>query len=140
MTSTRSSAVASLSESNITICRDISTYLPGRAMAPEWTIMNLVIQAVTGVLGAHAAATVAHEHRFGFVGHSLVGLIAGALSGFFLQKIVMTTVTATGDAMPMTTLEAGVYQAFAGAAVGALAMMVVGFIRYEMTKSPGKEP
>ena len=106
-------------------------------MAPEWTIMNLVIQAITGVLGAHAAATVAHEHRFGFVGHSLVGLIAGALSGFFLQKIVMTTVTATGDAMPMTVLDAGVYQAFAGAAVGALAMMIVGFIRYEMTKSPG---
>jgi len=106
-------------------------------MAPEWTIMNLVIQAITGILGAHAAATVAHEHRFGFVGHSLVGLIAGALSGFFLQKIVMTTVTATGDAMPMTALDAGVYQAFAGAAVGALAMMIVGFIRHEMTKSPG---
>jgi hypothetical protein len=105
-------------------------------MAPEWTITNLLIQAITGVLGAHAAATVAHEHRFGFVGHSLVGLIAGVLGGFFLQKIVMTTVTATGDAMPMTALEAGVYQAVAGAVIGALAMMVVGFVRYEMTKSP----
>jgi hypothetical protein len=107
-------------------------------MAPEWTITNLLSQAITGVLGAHAAATVAHEHRFGFAAHSLVGLIAGALSGFFLQKIVMTTVTATGDAMPMTALEADVYQAFAGAAIGALAMMVIGFVRYEMTKSPNK--
>ena len=104
-------------------------------MAPEWTINNLVIQAITGVLGAHAAATVAHEHRFGFMGHSVVGLIAGALSGYFLQQIVMTTVTATGDAMPMTALDAGVYQAFAGAAIGAGAMMVIGFIRYEMTKT-----
>lgn len=107
-------------------------------MAPEWTITNLLIQAITGVLGAHAAATVAHEHRFGFAGHSLVGLIAGVLSGFFLQKIVMTTVTATGDAMPVTALETGVYQAFAGAAIGALAMMVIGFVRHEMTKSPKK--
>jgi hypothetical protein len=107
-------------------------------MAPEWTILNLVIQAITGVMGAHAAATVVHEHRFGLVGHSLVGLIAGALSGYFSQVAVMTTVTATGDAMPMTALEAGVYQAFAGAVVGALAMMVVGFVRYEMTKSPSK--
>jgi hypothetical protein len=107
-------------------------------LAPEWTITNLLIQAITGVLGAHAAATVVHEHRFGLVGHSLVGLIAGACSGFFLQVVVMTTVTATGDAMPMTALEAGVYQAFAGAAVGALAMMVVGFVRYEMTKYPNK--
>jgi hypothetical protein len=105
---------------------------------PEWTGTNLLIQAITGVLGAHAAATVAHEHRFGFAGRSLVGLIAGVLSGFFLQKIVMTTVTATGDAMPMTALEAGVYQAFAGAAIGALAMMVIGFVRYEMTKTPGE--
>jgi hypothetical protein len=100
--------------------------------------MNFMIQAITGVLGAHAAATVAHEHHFGFVGHSLIGLIAGALSGFFLQKIVMTTVTATGEAMPMTPLEAGVYQAFAGAVIGALAMMAIGFIRYEMTKARGK--
>lgn len=104
-------------------------------MAPEWTITNLVIEAIAGVLGAHAAATVAHEHRFGFMGHSLVGLIAGALSGYFLQQIVMTTVTATGDAMPMTALDAGVYQAFAGVAIGAGAMMVIGFIRYEMTKT-----
>ena len=107
-------------------------------MAPEWTITNLVIQAITGVLGAHAAATVAQEHRFGFMGHSLVGLIAGVFSGYFLQQIVMTTVTATGDAMPMTALDAGVYQAFAGAAIGAAAMMVIGFIRYEMTKTPSK--
>jgi hypothetical protein len=105
---------------------------------PEWTGTNLLIQAITGVLGAHGAATVAHEHRFGFAGHSLVGLIAGVLSGFFLQKIVMTTVTATGDAMPMTALEAGVYQAFAGAAIGALAMMVIGFVRCEMTKTPSE--
>ena len=103
-------------------------------MAPEWTVVNLVIQVITGFLGAHAAAVVAHEHRFGFIGHSLVGLIAGALSGFFLQRIVMTTVTATGDAMPMTALNTCVYQAFAGVAIGALAMMAVGFVRYEMTK------
>ena len=107
-------------------------------MVLEWTIMNVFIQATTGIAGAHAAATIAHEHRFGFVGHSLVGLIAGVLSGFFLQTIVMTTVTSTGDAMPMTSLEAGIYQAFAGAAVGAIAMMAIGFISHEMRKSQGK--
>ena len=104
-------------------------------MIPEWTIMNLAIQAIGGVLGAHIAAMVAHEHRFGFIGHSLTGLIAGALSGFFLQRIVMTTVTATGDAMPMTALEAGIYQAVAGLSAGGMAMLVVGLVRYEMTKT-----
>jgi uncharacterized membrane protein YeaQ/YmgE (transglycosylase-associated protein family) len=107
-------------------------------MTPEWTITNLVIQAIAGFLGAHAAALVSHEHRFGFIGHSLVGLIAGALSGFFLQRIVMTTVTGTGDAMPITDLQEGIYQAVTGLAVGGMAMLVIGFVRYEMTKTSSK--
>jgi hypothetical protein len=104
----------------------------------DWSLTNLLIQTIGGILGAHAAALAAHEHRFGFIGHSLVGLIAGALSGFFLQRIVMTTVTGAGDAMPVTTLQVGIYQAIAGLAVGGIAMLVVGFLRYEMTKNPRK--
>ena len=38
-----------------------------------WTSTNLVIQIVTGVLGAHFAASAAHEHGFGFFGHTIVG-------------------------------------------------------------------
>jgi hypothetical protein len=49
-------------------------------MAPDWTINNLVIQTIASILGAQAAAGTAHEHRFGFLGHSLVGVIAGAPS------------------------------------------------------------
>ena len=103
-------------------------------MTPEWTILHLVIQSIAGVFGAHLAAIVAHEHRFGFIGHTIVGLIAGFLGGFFLQRIVMTTVDSTGDAMPMTALEAGIYQAVEGFAFGGMAMLVVGLLRYEMTK------
>jgi len=80
-------------------------------MTPERTLLHLVIQSIAGVFGAHLAAIVAHEYRFGFIGHTIVGLIAGFLGGFFLQRIVMTTVDSTGDAMPMTALEAGIYQA-----------------------------
>jgi uncharacterized membrane protein YeaQ/YmgE (transglycosylase-associated protein family) len=105
-------------------------------MTPEWTITNLIIQAIAGVFGSHAAAIAAHEHRFGFLGHSLVGLGAGAVSGFFLQRLVMTTVTGTGDAMPVSALEATIYQALSGAVIGAIAMMVVGFVRSEITKKP----
>ena len=107
-------------------------------MTPEWTVVNLVIQAIAGILGAHIAAMAAQEHQFGFVGYSLVGLIAGALSGYFLQRIVMTTVYGTGDAIPLSGLETGIYQAVAGLTVGGIAMLVIGLLRYEMSKTSSK--
>jgi hypothetical protein len=40
--------------------------------------------------------------------------------------------------MPITALEAGVYQAVAGLAVGGMAMLVVGLLRYGITKTSSK--
>jgi hypothetical protein len=105
-------------------------------MNPDWTITNVVVQAAAGVLGAHAAAAVVHEHRLEFIGHSLVGLIAGALSGYFLQRVVMTTVYGTGNPMAISPVEAGVCQVLTGAVVGGIAMIVMGFLRYEMMRKP----
>jgi uncharacterized membrane protein YeaQ/YmgE (transglycosylase-associated protein family) len=51
-----------------------------------WTLWGLAVQTVAGFFGAHAAASATHEHRFGFIGHSLTGLVGGALSGAFLQR------------------------------------------------------
>jgi uncharacterized membrane protein YeaQ/YmgE (transglycosylase-associated protein family) len=58
---------------------------------------NLIEQTMAGLAGAHLAAMVFHEHRFGWLGHSLVGLIAGALGGIFLQQIALTVVTGSGS-------------------------------------------
>ncbi len=98
----------------------------------EWSFTYFVIQVVAGFLGAHLAALVAHEHRFGFIGHSAVGLVTGAFSGFCLQSIVMTTVTGTGDAIPITPLQAEIFQATTGLAGGAMAMLAVGFLCHEL--------
>jgi hypothetical protein len=116
---------------------DISKITGTETMTFEWSLTYFVIQVVAAFVGAHVAALVAHEHRFGFIGHSLVGVIAGAFSGFFLQRIVMTTITATGDAMPIAGLEAQIYQATSGLVSGGMAMLAVGFLRSEMTKSSG---
>ena len=104
----------------------------------EWSFTYFVIQVVAGFLGAHLAALVAHEHRFGFIGHSAVGLITGAFSGFCLQSIVMTTVTGTGDAIPITPLQAEIFQATTGLAGGAMAMLAVGYICSEIAKNVGE--
>jgi hypothetical protein len=52
----------------------------------EWSSTYFVIQVVAGFVGAHVAALVAHEHRFGFIGHSAVGLIMGRVQRFLSAK------------------------------------------------------
>ena len=93
----------------------------------DWTT-GLIVQIAAGFAGAHVAAAALHEHRFGWIGHSLVGLVAGGLGGFFLQKMALTLVTAGGTMTPPTAVEAAVIEGLTGAVVGAIAMAAVGFL------------
>jgi uncharacterized membrane protein YeaQ/YmgE (transglycosylase-associated protein family) len=93
----------------------------------DWTT-NLIVQIVAGFVGAHLAAAALHEHRFGWLGHSLVGLIAGALSGYFLQEIAITVVTGSGSLNEPRFADVAVIEAFTGAIVGAIGMAAVGFV------------
>jgi len=70
---------------------------------------GLAVETVAGFIGAHAAASAAHEHEFGFLGHSLAGLVGGALSGTFLQSAAITIVTGSGSQNPPTTVELASY-------------------------------
>jgi hypothetical protein len=94
----------------------------------EWTTTNLVLQTVAGLAGAHFAATALHDHRFGLLGHSLVGLIAGALSGYFLQVQALTVVTGSGSLNEPRIVEVLVIEGLTGAVVGAIAMAAVGML------------
>jgi hypothetical protein len=94
----------------------------------EWTRKNLIVQTVAGLVGGHFAAIALHEYRFGWLGHSLLGLIAGALSGYFLQTIVITVVTGSGSTNVPSASDVVVMEALAGAVVGAIAVAAVGFI------------
>jgi hypothetical protein len=95
----------------------------------DWTMWGLAVQTVAGFVGAHAAAGAAHEHGFGFIGHSLAGLVGGALSGTFLQSAATTIVTGSGSQTPPTTVELAVIHALTGAVAGAILMFAVGFLR-----------
>ena len=86
----------------------------------EWSVTNLVIQLVMGVLAGHAAAVVAKEHSFGWLGHSLTGAVGGGLSGLFLQTFAATVVTASGS----------LTRALAGAGAGAIVTLLVGFVKH----------
>jgi hypothetical protein len=100
----------------------------------EWTLANLIIQTVAGLVGSNIAAAAAHEHRFGFWRHSLVGLLSGGLGGLVLQKYASTVVTASGSLNEPTQVEIFASQALTGAVIGAIAMMTIGLIIKERSK------
>jgi hypothetical protein len=95
----------------------------------SWTLWGLAVQTIAGFFGAHAAARAAQEHGFGFIGHSIAGLIGGALSGVFLQEAAVTMVTGSGSPSSSTDPEIAVIQALTGAVAGGILMLAVGFVR-----------
>jgi uncharacterized membrane protein YeaQ/YmgE (transglycosylase-associated protein family) len=102
----------------------------------DWTT-NLIVQIVAGFVGAHLAAAALHEQRFGWLGHSLVGAIAGAISGYFLQSAVLTVVTGSGSLNELRTGEAAIIEVLAGASAGAIATAAVGFLISEISPRGG---
>src|SRR6202046_2967014 len=104
-----------------------------------WTSTNLVIQIVTGVLGAHFVASAAEEHSFGFVGHTLAGLVGGALSGYFLQKLAVTVVTASGSLNEVDAADNAVLQGLTGLAAGGCLMVGAGVIKKNIEEEQDQE-
>lgn len=97
-----------------------------------WTSINLVIQIVAGVLGAHIAAVVAQEHSFGFFGHTVAGAVGGGLSGYFLQTLAVTVVTGSGSLNEPTAVENAVLQGLAGVTAGGCLMLIAGFVKHSI--------
>jgi hypothetical protein len=93
-----------------------------------WTLWGLAVQTIAGFFGAQANASAAHEHRFGFIGHSLAGIVGGAFSGLFLQQAAATLVTGSGSLNSPTRVDLAVIYALTGAVAGAILMFAVGFV------------
>jgi uncharacterized membrane protein YeaQ/YmgE (transglycosylase-associated protein family) len=101
-----------------------------------WTTTNLIIQIVAGILAGNAAAALVHEHSFGLIGHTITGAIGGAASGYFLQRLAVTVVTASGSLNEPTAAENAMLQALTGAAIGALLTLIVGFAKHSIDQHP----
>lgn len=91
-----------------------------------WSITNLVIEIIAGVIGGCAMAGVAKEHRFGAFGHAVAGAIGGALCGYFLQTRVTAVVDFNGEfRQPSDQVTQWFVQAIAGLVAGAILVMAV---------------
>jgi hypothetical protein len=97
-----------------------------------WTITNLVIQIIAGILGGNGAAAAAHEHSFGTFGHTVTGAVAGLISGYFLQTIIGTIVTGAGDVQDIPLVTQWVLQGLGGLAAGAILTLLVGFLKHSI--------
>jgi uncharacterized membrane protein YeaQ/YmgE (transglycosylase-associated protein family) len=97
-----------------------------------WSLSSLVIQIVGGLIGGHVAAILAHEHRFGWIGHTLTGLAGGLLSGTLFQTLVVTMVTGTGSLTEPRPADIVLLQALTGLASGTIATLVTGFVKRSM--------
>lgn len=94
-----------------------------------WTVTNLVIQFIAGIIGGNAAALVAKEHSFGVLGHT----VGGAVSGYFLQTIVATVVTGAGDGQQNPDLVTQwILQGLAGLAAGAILTLAIGLLKHSV--------
>lgn len=99
-----------------------------------WTLTNLIIQAVAGLFGGLAVAGAVKEHRLGLFGDAIVGLVAGLLSGYFLQGLIGTIVTGNGVANPTTGPETVFVQLLGGATSGACLAVVVGLVWHSIAE------
>jgi hypothetical protein len=97
-----------------------------------WTFTNLAIQIIAGIFGGHAAAALIKEHGFGALGHTIVGALGGGLSGYFLQTLASTSVTASGSLTGPTAVEQFAVQSLTGLAAGGIAMLIVGFVKHSI--------
>ena len=97
----------------------------------SWTITNLVIEIIAGVIGGWAMAGVAKEHSFGALGHAVAGAIGGALSGYFLQARVAAVVDVDGTfRLPSDQATQWFVQAISGLVAGAILVMAVALAKH----------
>jgi len=89
-----------------------------------WTLTNLVIEIIAGIVGGHAIAAVAKEHSFGALGHTITGALGGAFSGYIAALVVDSTGEAYQGADQVTLW---FIQAITGLVAGAILTMAVGF-------------
>jgi hypothetical protein len=95
-----------------------------------WSMTNLVIQIVAGILGANAVATAVKDHNFGLIGHTIAGAIGGGLSGYFLQTFAIMVVTGADTLNEPSFAEQIILEGIAGAVAGGIAMLLFGIFKH----------
>ena len=103
-----------------------------------WTVTNLLIEIVAGLVGAHIAALAANDYGFGKLRQSGVGAIGGGFSGYFFQTSIAITVNTNGVFREPKLFEQLAAHSLAGATAGGISMLIVGFLIHSVTHRDSK--
>ena len=95
-----------------------------------WTVTNLLVEIIAGIVAGYFAGLVHSDYSLGSVGNCVVGAIGGGLSGYFLQTMIATTVTANGSLSDPTLPEQIAVNTLGGAVAGAISVLAVGFLKH----------
>lgn len=93
-------------------------------------LVNLVIQAIGGIIGGSGIGPVLKDASLGPVGNSIIGAIGGGVGGQVLQALIPALAGAAGSGVDRSSLVGG---AIAGGVSGGAVTAIVGIIKNKMS-------
>ena len=95
------------------------------------TLVNLIIQLISGVVGGNAAGAALKDYSLGNVGNTISGAIGGVGGGQLLQAIIPAIASAAaGGGVDIGSI---LGQVVGGGAGGAILMVIAGLLKTMMT-------
>ena len=89
----------------------------------------LIIQLISGALGAHAAGAVTKDTSLGPVGNTITGALGGGFGGQILSSILGIGGTAAASGMDIGTIVSGFVT---GGVSGGITALVVGYLKSKL--------
>ncbi len=90
------------------------------------TLINLIIQIITGVVGGHAAGAMLKNYTLGVIGNTIAGAIGGAVGGQLLQQLVPALASAASN----VDIGALIGQVVVGGVGGAILTVLAGVTKW----------
>jgi hypothetical protein len=101
------------------------------------TIINLIIQLLSGAAGGNIIGNILKQYNLGPIGNSIAGIVGGGLGGQLLN-MVLSSGAAAGTAAAAGGLDIGsiVEQIAGGGVGGGVLMLIVGIIKQAIAGQP----
>ena len=101
------------------------------------TIINLIIQLLSGAAGGNIIGNILKQYNLGPTGNSIAGIVGGGLGGQLLN-MVLGSGAAAGTAATAGGLDLGsiVEQIAGGGVGGGVLMLIVGIIKQAIAGQP----